>query len=103
MKSNQVNNLQIQVGNDNMRRKNTQWNHLDEHHVQEFPHLTIVYLRDLTMGTYQHKLASSNIQNIQCKENHIENEIDAFTEQENVIRLRFFSQFQKCCETLSVH
>ncbi|KAG5882928.1 hypothetical protein JTB14_012655 [Gonioctena quinquepunctata] len=74
-KSNQANNLQIRVENDHMRRRNSQWNRLDDNHVPEFPHftmewnrlnenhvpefpyLTMEYLRDLTVGIYQLKLA----------------------------------------------
>lgn len=63
--------------------------------VLDFPHLTIEYLRNITLGTYQIKLASSYIQQkLQRDETEIL-ELDIHFNEPGFIRLRIYSRFRR--------
>lgn len=74
---------------------NDQWINLNELELQEFPRLTLQYLRDLTFGVYQLKLAPGYVQDKMQREN-----VDHFcyqvTQDENgLLRARIYSRFRQ--------
>ena len=57
-----VNVMQVRVEVDQHHTRNARWVHLNEHQLPLFPHITVEYLKELTVGVYQVQLAASYIQ-----------------------------------------
>lgn len=57
-----VNIVQARVEAENLQRRCGHWIQLQANDLPNFPHLPVEYLRNITFGTYQIKLAPSYIQ-----------------------------------------
>lgn len=64
---------------------------MEANYIDDFPRLNLEYLRDITVGTYQLKLAPSYIQDTTQREG-IDLQIDLTLEQRSIIRLRIYSR-----------
>lgn len=86
------NGLKQIVLNNNLDRRYGRWSRLTEEHIPNFPRLDMNYLRDLTVGTYQLRLAASYVQDTQHRERGNDLHIDEQNELVNTIRIRVFSR-----------
>lgn len=93
-RSREDNTLKLIVDNENLLRRHGRFVNLENNHVPDFPRLTLEYLRDLTVGTYQLKLAPSYIQDTTQREQNNDLQIDMANQLANTIRLRIWSRFQ---------
>lgn len=75
------------------RIPNDRWINLDELALAEFPILTLQYLRDLTIGVYQLKLAPSYIQDTLQRENVEHFSFQILEEERGFLRCRIYSRF----------
>jgi hypothetical protein len=76
----------------NLRNRNAEWIHLNEEHLPGFPRLTLDYLRDITCGTYQVKLAPSYVQDKIAREANEHFEYDELIDEPGFLRVRVFSR-----------
>jgi len=74
--------------------KNARWVHLHEGQLRDFPRLTIEYLRDLTVGIFQVRLARSYIQDKMQRDAQEEFQLDSLFDEPGFIRVRVFSRFR---------
>lgn len=93
-RSREENILKISVENGNLLRRHGRFVSLENNHVLDFPRLTIEYLRDIIVGTYQIRLAPSYIQSTKQREQNDDLQIDMANLLPNTIRLRIWSRFQ---------
>ncbi|XP_043469676.1 uncharacterized protein LOC122503266 [Leptopilina heterotoma] len=99
-KVNEVNVVQALVEVENLHTRNAQrWIRLDAALLNDFSVLTIDFLRDLTVGTYQIKLSPSYIQDKLARDNDEEFQIKMLRNEERTptpgfIRVRVFSRFR---------
>lgn len=93
-KSREENTLQIRIENENLLQRRGTFVNLEDHHVPDFPRLNPEYLSELTVGTYQLKLAPSYIQDARQHEQGNNFQIDTTIAIGNVIRLRLWSRFR---------
>lgn len=93
-RSREENRLKVTVENENLLRRHGRFVSLENNHIPDFPRLTLEYLRDLTVGTYQLKLAPSYIQDTTQRERNDDLQIDVANQLANTIRLRIWSRFQ---------
>lgn len=94
LRSQTPNAVQARVEVDNLQRRNGQWRRLDHNDVLDFPILNFEYLRDLTVGVYQVKLAPSYIQDKLIRENDDELQLDEHINEPGFLRIRIFSRFR---------
>lgn len=85
------NTVQEIVLGENLHRRRGRWVNLEANYIDDFPRLNLEYLRDITVGTYQLKLAPSYIQDTTQREG-IDLQIDLTLEQRSIIRLRIYSR-----------
>lgn len=97
-KSTEANNLKIRIENENLLQRRGHFVNLENHHVPDFPHLTLEYLNALTVGTYQLKLAPSYIQDARQHEHGNNFQIDISIEICNTIRIRMWSRFKNAAK-----
>lgn len=93
-KSREVNIVQARVEVERMCYRNAQWIHLHEGQLRDFPRLTLEYLRDLTIGTFQVRLARSYIQDKMQRDAQEEFQLDSLFDEQGFIRVRVFSRFR---------
>ncbi|KYN06089.1 hypothetical protein ALC62_02972 [Cyphomyrmex costatus] len=71
-RSQQVNEVQARVEAENLqRRRQAKWEKIDQNQLVDFPHLSLNYLQDLTLGVYQLFLAPSYIQDSLLRQNNV--------------------------------
>ncbi|XP_011263507.2 uncharacterized protein LOC105255738 [Camponotus floridanus] len=85
--------VQARVEMENLRTRNARWIRLNHNQVNDFPHLDIDYLRDLTVGIYQVYLAAGYIQDRLQREDK-EFHIDMLTNEHGFLRVRQYSRFR---------
>lgn len=89
-----VNLMQARVeAENNLRRRNGNWNILNENNFPQFPRLDMAYLKELTIGTYQINLSPAYIQDKLLMDNNDVFEFDELNEH-GLIRLRIRSRFR---------
>lgn len=88
------NHLQLRVEQDNLRRQNANWSRVNEDALPDFPRLTLAYLNDFTVGTYQLSLAPSYIQDKLKREATEELQFDQFLQEPGLLRFRIYSRFR---------
>jgi len=93
-RANLPNELKNRVEAEQLQQRRARWVPLENIHIPDFPHLTLEYLRDLTVGTYQLHLAPSYIQDARQRERPNEIHLDQENNLENLIRIRLFSRFR---------
>lgn len=101
-KSRQPNVVQAIVESENLQARNAQrWIKLTSDHVQNFPLLTLDFLRDLTIGVYQVNLSPSYVQDKLRREANEEFQLKVFRDPQNdaiprngLLRVRIFSIFR---------
>ena len=79
--------IQARVEVQNLQRSNGQWVPLQANHLPDFPHVTLEYLRSITLGTYQFKLAPSYIQHKLQRDDTEVLELDIHFNEPEFIRL----------------
>ncbi|KYN12423.1 hypothetical protein ALC57_15406 [Trachymyrmex cornetzi] len=93
-RSQEVNEVQARVAAENLqRRRQTEWERIDQNQLVDFPHLTLNYLQDLTLGVYQLFLAPSYIQDSLLRQNNVF-EVDLRAQEQGFARFRLFSRFR---------
>ncbi|EZA50292.1 hypothetical protein X777_11303 [Ooceraea biroi] len=92
-RSQEPNVVQARVEVENLHTKNARWIRLNHNQVNDFPHLDIDYLRDLTVGIYQVQLAAGYIQDRLQREDK-EFYIDMLTNERGFLRVRQYSRFR---------
>ena len=75
-------------------RLQTIWRRLHHHELLDFPILDLNYLRELTIGIYQIKLAPSYIQDTIMRDENEIVEISEHREEPGLVRFRLFSRFR---------
>lgn len=96
----EVNVVQALVEEEQLQARNAQrWLRLSSQHVQDFPELTLEYLRDLTVGVYQVNLAPGYIQDKLQREEQEELQLEVLRHvqmipEPGLIRVRVFSRFR---------
>ncbi|KAJ8666738.1 hypothetical protein QAD02_008400 [Eretmocerus hayati] len=89
---------------DNLATRNAQrLIRLDQEHLQDFPQLTIEYLRDLTTGIFQIKLSPSYIQDTLQREETYEFQIEMLGDanrlpEPGLLRARVYSRFRNAAK-----
>ncbi|KAJ8673315.1 hypothetical protein QAD02_004577 [Eretmocerus hayati] len=82
------------VEEQNLRRRNGQWRRLQQRDFPDFPVLDLPYLRDLTVGVYQVRLAPSYVQDKVHRDNNEEYQVDEHINEQGFIRIRVYSRFR---------
>lgn len=90
-----VNVVQARVEVENLQRRHGQWLQLQANHLPDFPYLTVEYLRSITLGIYQIKLAPSYIQQKLQRDEMEILELDVLFKEPGFIRLRIYSRFRR--------
>ncbi|XP_043262240.1 uncharacterized protein LOC122403027 [Colletes gigas] len=93
-KSKEVNVVHARVEIERLCYRNAMWIHLNDEHLHNFPHLTLEYLRDLTIGTFQVRLARSYVQDKMQRDDTEEFQLDSLLDEPGLIRVRVFSRFR---------
>ena len=95
MRRQQINHLQIRAEAENWHLRRAQWVPVNIADVPNFPHLQLNYLKDLTVGTYQIKLAPSYVQDsiLQNPERN-EFQLNTLVNEPSLLHLRIFSRFR---------
>jgi len=99
-KAREPNVVQAIVEVDNLKNRNIhRWVQLDARHLLDFPVLTLDFLKDLTIGIYQVKLASSYVQNKLYREADDIIEVEMLKDEDQLpqpgfLRTRVFSRFR---------
>lgn len=88
-----VNIMQARVEAENLKARNANWLKLNHNHIPGFPVLTLDYLRDLTVGVYQVKLAPAYIQDKLLRDNAQELQFDTLITEPGLLRARVYSRF----------
>lgn len=91
---NTLNEIRARVEVDNLRRRNAQWQRLEQQ-APDFPALDLEYLEALTFGVYQVNLARSYIQDQLNRDGDDELQIDEALNEETFIRVRLYSRFRR--------
>lgn len=86
--------VQARVEVDNLTRRNAQWARLNNEDVLDFPILDLIYLTDLTVGTYQIKLSPSYVQDKIVRDNDDEFQLDGNINVAGFLRVRINSRFR---------
>lgn len=86
--------IQQRVDDENLRGRGGQWVRLSHEHILDFPVLDFNYLRDLTVGTYQIKLAPSYVQDKLQRGDQEEFQIDVRFNDPTLIRVRVYSRYR---------
>lgn len=87
--------MQARVEIDNLKRRRHQdWIRMNERHMPDFPLLPMEYLRHLTYGVYQLRLASSYIQDKLQREGEEILEFDQRNDEPNLVKTRICSRFR---------
>ncbi|KYN12427.1 hypothetical protein ALC57_15394, partial [Trachymyrmex cornetzi] len=89
----EINVVQARVEGEGLCRRHAQWRPLRQNHLLSFPHLTLEYLRDLTVGVYQINLASSYIQEKLQRDESEQLQVDENINEPGFLRIRLFSRF----------
>lgn len=89
----EINILQARVEVDNLRNRNARWRPLNHHDLEDFPHLTLDYVRNVAIGVYQVQLAPSYIQDKLQHEDNDVFEFDELIEERGLLRVRVYSRF----------
>jgi len=99
-KAREPNVVQAIVEVDNLKNRNIhRWVQLDARHLLDFPVLTLDFLKDLTIGIYQVKLASSYVQDKLYREADDIIEVEMLKDEDQLpqpgfLRTRVFSRFR---------
>lgn len=99
-KAKESNVVQALVEAESLHTRNAQrWIRLDTAHLNDFPILTIEYLKDLTFGTYQIKLSPSYVQDKLRRDGDEEFQIEMLRHENRLpwaglIRVRVYSRFR---------
>lgn len=86
--------MQARVEIENLKTRNGRWIQLDHYNEAGFPHLTLEYLKDLTVGIYQVPLAPAYIQDKIRRDQHEVFEFDQSINEPGLIRVRIYSRFK---------
>lgn len=93
-KANVANAVQERVEADRLCRRNGQWEHLTEEHVQDFPRLSLQQLKELTVGTFQVRLANAYVQDKVHRDEDGGFELDMHINEQSFMRVRVNSRHQ---------
>lgn len=93
-KARTANIVQARVEEEHLERRNGRWVQLSHHVVHQFPHLSLQYLRDLTVGVYQINLAPSYIQDKLLRDGEEELHLDELADEGGFLRVRVYSRFR---------
>lgn len=90
----EVNVVQARVEAENLARRNGMWEILNEGHVHEFPRLELEYIKQITHGPYQLKLAPAYIQDKFDRESTDIFQLDRNRDEPGFLRFRIYSRFR---------
>lgn len=90
-----VNVMQARVEAENLRDRGGRWTRLNHNHFQDFPRLDLDYLRDLTVGVYQVRLAPGYIQDKILRDQNEEIQFDELVNAPGLLRARIYSRFTR--------
>ncbi|KYN12400.1 hypothetical protein ALC57_15429, partial [Trachymyrmex cornetzi] len=88
-----VNIMQARVEAEDLTARGARWIKLNHNHFLGFPRLTSDYLRDLTVGVYQVRLAPAYIQDKMLRDNTQELQFDERINEPGLLRARVHSRF----------
>jgi hypothetical protein len=84
--------VQARVEQHRLHTRNANWIDMNQNHLPGFPRLTLEYLRDLTAGTYQVRLAPGYIQDKLRRDANQVIQFDVLFDEEGLLRARVWSR-----------
>lgn len=92
-KARSENTLRLRVETEHLARRNAMWNRLNENQILDFPRLDIDFLKELTVGIYQIRLAPAYIQDKLVRDESEVFELDEHRNEAGFLRVRVYSRF----------
>ncbi|EGI66282.1 hypothetical protein G5I_05245 [Acromyrmex echinatior] len=99
-KARSENTLRLRVETEHLARRNAMWNRFNDNKILDFPRLDIDFLKELTVGIYQIRLAPAYIQDKLVRDESEVFELDEHRNEAGFLRVRVFSILQ--CNEASI-
>ncbi|EGI65266.1 hypothetical protein G5I_06265 [Acromyrmex echinatior] len=93
-KARSENTLRLRVETEHLARRNAMWNRLNENQILDFPRLDIDFLKELTVGIYQIRLAPAYIQDKLVRDESEVFELDEHRNEANFLKVWVYSRFR---------
>lgn len=91
-RANEINTLQVRVEEERLLQRRGRWLPIEENQMLDFPRLALEYLRDLTFGIFQIKLAPSYVQDNRQDIGNILFQFDDRINEPGLLRIRIKSR-----------